>query len=102
MSNKINRLNDEPEFYNTLTTNCTTDVVALARALGSDMRYSWKVVLSGYAPEYAYELGKLDSQPAVCRTAAAQPDKSRGRMRVGDDPEFSIKIREGLPMPQRR
>ena len=79
--NKINRLNEEPEFYNTLITNCTTDVVALARALGSDMRYSWKVVLSGYAPEYAYELGKLDSQPAVCRTAAAQPDKSPGACR---------------------
>ena len=96
--NKINRLNAEPEFYNTLTTNCTTDVVALARALGSDMRYSWKVVLSGYAPEYAYELGKLDSRLPFAELRRRSLINLRAHA-VGDDLAFSIKIREGLPMP---
>lgn len=95
---KINRLNDRPEFYNTLTTNCTTDVVALARALGSDMRYSWKVVLSGYAPEYAYELGKLDSSVPFAELRRRSLINPRAHA-VGDDPAFSIKIRQGLPMP---
>ena len=30
---KINQLKERPKFYNTLTTNCTTDVWSLARAL---------------------------------------------------------------------
>ena len=39
---KINQLRGEPEFYNTLTTNCTTDVVALVRALGGDIGITGK------------------------------------------------------------
>ena len=96
--NKINRLYDAPEFYNTLTTNCTTDVVALARALGSDMRYSWKVVFSGYAPEYAYELGKLDSRLPFAELRRRSLINPRAHA-VGEDPDFSVKIRDVLPRP---
>jgi hypothetical protein len=93
---KINQLRGEPEFYNTLTANCTTDVVGLARALGGDIRYSWKVLLSGYAPQYVYELGKLDTRmpfPELRRQSLI----NRRAHEVGDDPAFSVKIRQGLP-----
>ena len=96
--NKINRLYDQPEFYNTLITNCTTDVVALARGLGGDIRYSWKVLLSGYAPEYAYERGSLDSRLSFIELRQRSLVNPRAHA-VGDDPDFSIKIRKGLPMP---
>lgn len=95
---KINQLYDAPEFYNTLTTNCTTDVVALAQALGGDMRYSWKVLLSGYVPENAYELDKLDSRLPFAELRQRSRVNPRAHA-VGDDPAFSMKIREGLPMP---
>lgn len=93
---KINQLRREPEFYNTLTTNCTTDVVGLVRALGGAVRYNWKVLLSGYAPEYAYELGRIDTRlpfPELRR----QSFINRRAHEVGDDPAFSEKIRQGLP-----
>jgi Domain of unknown function (DUF4105) len=35
---RINQLKERPEFYNTLTTNCTTDVWLLARALSIGFR----------------------------------------------------------------
>ena len=58
---KINQLKERPEFYNTLTTNCTTDVWSLVRHLTGQLPLDWRVLLSGYFPEYAYELGSLDT-----------------------------------------
>jgi len=59
---QINSLKEKPEWYNTLTANCTTDVVKLLKANGGRARYNWKVLASGYAPQYAYELGSLDTR----------------------------------------
>ena len=91
-------MKDAPEWYNTLTTNCTTNIVRHVRAFGAEVPYSWKVLLSGYAPQYAYELGALDTTipfEALRRRSHINP-KSRA---VGDAPDFSAKIREGLPKP---
>lgn len=95
---QINSMKETPEWYNTLTTNCTTNVVRHVRAFGGQARYTWKVLLSGYAPQYAYELGALDTTipfEELRRRSHINP-KSRA---VGDAPDFSAKIREGLPKP---
>src|SRR5215468_12399266 len=39
----INRCVEQPEFYNTLTTNCTTTILFHARASGGIARYNWKI-----------------------------------------------------------
>jgi hypothetical protein len=57
---KLNRLREHPEFYNTLTTNCTTMILTHAAVNPGSLPFSWKILLSGYAPEYAYERGRLD------------------------------------------
>jgi hypothetical protein len=95
---QINSLKESPEWYNTLTTNCTTNVVRHVRAFGGRAQYNWKVLLSGYAPQYAYELGALDTSlpfEELRRRSFINP-KARA---VGDDPQFSAKIRQGLPKP---
>ena len=51
-----------PEFYNTLTNNCTTSILGRANAVSPAIAYSWKILASGHAAEYAYELGLLGSQ----------------------------------------
>lgn len=56
----INELHQRPRFYNTLTTNCTTMILAHTAVNPSRIPYSWKILFSGYAPEYAYEHGRLD------------------------------------------
>jgi len=93
---QINSMKEKPEWYNTLTTNCTTDVVRLIRAYGGRARYNWKVLLSGYAPRYAYENGSLDTRIPFEELRRLSYINSKARA-VGDDPEFSRKIREGLP-----
>jgi hypothetical protein len=96
---QINFMKEDPEWYNTLTTNCTTDVVRLIRAYGGQARYNWKVLLSGYAPQYAYENGSLDARIPFEELRKLSYINPKARA-VGDDPGFSRKIREGLLRPQ--
>ncbi len=57
---KLDALATQPEWYNTLTANCTTGILARAN-VPDHIRFDWRVLLSGYAPRYAYELGLLDA-----------------------------------------
>ena len=59
---KINALNEHPEFYNTLTTNCTGNIWLHSQVNSGRVPYSWKILLSGHVPEYLYEIGRLDTQ----------------------------------------
>jgi hypothetical protein len=91
----INDLRERPRFYNTLTTNCTTMIRAHAAVNHSAIPYSWKILFSGYAPEYAYEQGRLD------RTLSFEELKRRSlvnaRAQAADQaPDFSQRIRAGL------
>jgi len=92
----INKLRTQPRFYNTLTTNCTTMILAHSAVNPGHIPYSWKVLLSGYAPEYVYERGRLDQslpfeelkRRSLINAAAQAADKA---------PDFSKRIRAGLP-----
>jgi hypothetical protein len=92
----LNALREHPRFYNTLTTNCTTMILAHAAVNPGSIPYSWKVLLSGYAPEYAYDMGRLDrslpfdelKRRAHINAVAQAADKA---------PDFSQRIRAGFP-----
>jgi hypothetical protein len=92
----INALHERPRFYNTLTTNCTTMIFAHTAVNPGHVPLSWKILLSGYVPEYVYEMGRLDRSlpfPELKRrshvNAAAQAaDRA---------PDFSRRIRVGMP-----
>jgi hypothetical protein len=56
---KINSLNARPEFYNSLTTNCTTNIWMHSLVNPGHTPFSWKILASGYVPEYLYEQGRL-------------------------------------------
>lgn len=58
---KMNALKATPDFYNTLVNNCTTDIWYNTRVNATHMQFSWKILASGYVPEYLYESGKLDT-----------------------------------------
>ena len=59
--NKINSLKERPEFYNTLTTNCTTNIWFHSLVNPEHVPFNWKILASGYLPQYLYELGRLDT-----------------------------------------
>jgi hypothetical protein len=58
---KINALKEHPEFYNSLTTNCTSNIWLHSRINPGHLPYSWKILLSGYVPEFLYDNGRLDT-----------------------------------------
>jgi hypothetical protein len=92
---KINQLHERPEFYNTATTNCTTNIVTHIRALRKGVPLSWKMLLSGHFPELVYEYGALD--PSLPFETLRQQSRINDRARAAGDANFSCRIREGLP-----
>jgi hypothetical protein len=55
-------LAERPEFYNTVTNNCTSNIVRIIdRGLprGKRLGLSWRLLFSGYADEFAYDVGRL-------------------------------------------
>jgi hypothetical protein len=48
-----------PSFYNTLTTNCTTNIWMNTHVNAGRVPLSWKILASGHLPEYLYEPGRL-------------------------------------------
>jgi hypothetical protein len=95
---RINELKDHPAFYNTLTTNCTTNVLFHTRVNPNSPPLSWKVLLSGYTPQYAYELGRLDTTRPFPELERLSRVNDRAHA-AGRDPAFSQRIRTGLPIP---
>lgn len=95
----LNEMNDvaaNARFYHSIWTNCTTQLVRIARAAGRRLPLDWRMIASGHAPSYLYDQGLLDTRrsfPALRDLAAVS---ARGKA-AGDDPAFSARIREGIP-----
>ena len=93
---EINRLKEQPEFYNTLITNCTSNIWLHSRVNPDHLPYSWKLLASGHVPELLYEHGKLDTRLPLAelqRRSLINPRAVAG----GDGEDFSRRIRQGLP-----
>ena len=93
---EINRLRDRPEWYNALTSNCTTVVRGLAAPLATRSWRSWKLYVNGFLPELGYEVGALDQTLPVGELRARSRIVERARA-AGRAPDFSRRIRQGLP-----
>jgi hypothetical protein len=93
---EINRLNEQPRWYNTLTTNCTTAIATHVRALGGELPLSWRVLLSGYFPSLLYDRGVLDQSLPYDELRKASLINGRAEAALGAD-DFYARIREGLP-----
>lgn len=93
VAQRINKLSVEPEFYNSLTNNCTTNLAAHVNQVSPNkINYGWKVLLPGLSAEYAYELGLLDNRIPLedLTRVASVNDLAREHF---DSPDFSQLIR---------
>jgi hypothetical protein len=62
MLERANHLAAHPEFYNTLTSTCTTNIVRHVNEIApKKVPFSFKVLLPAYADELAYRIGLLDT-----------------------------------------
>ncbi|MGH7460062.1 MAG: DUF4105 domain-containing protein [Longimicrobiales bacterium] len=93
MLESANQLYDQPEFYNTLTNNCTTRILDHANQV-ADRKIRWgrEVLLPGYADELAMRLGLLDAQGTIEDVRARYLVNARAQT-FADAPDFSVRIR---------
>jgi hypothetical protein len=94
----MNDMRERPRFYNTLTTNCTTGILMHTRMNPESPPMSWKVLLSGYVPDYLYEMGRIDTTRSFPELEKLSRVNARAHA-AEKDLEFSQRIREGLPKP---
>lgn len=94
---QANALAETPEFYNTLTTNCTTQIFRMVRALDPGIPLDYRVLLAGLVPDYVYDLGSLDTRLPFATLRERSHIQGRAR---SDDPDFSRLIRVGVPDPR--
>lgn len=93
---RMNRMHQQPEWYNALTSNCTTNirVHALHAAEGAPPPWDWRILANGHGDELMYERGQLAGKlpfDALRKQALINP----AALAAGDSPEFSRLIRLG-------
>lgn len=90
---RANALAERPEFYHTLTNNCTTNIIDhVNRVATRPVPYGWRTLLPGYTDEVAAALGLLDTDQPIEQARQRFHINERAR-RFADDPLFSLRIR---------
>jgi hypothetical protein len=91
-----NRLHAGPEWYNALTHNCTTTIRGLAPSGAVGRWPSWQLFLNGYLDQLLYARGVVTRSLPFADLRSQSHINERAR-RADDAPDFSRRIREGLP-----
>ena len=96
---RVNKIHAKPEFYNTITHNCTTTLAASGQEILPPNPFDYRLLLNGYADRMAFDNGWIDTKDPF--------DKTRTRhyvnRRLLDNPPpeiFSRRIRPHLPQPK--
>jgi len=93
MLRKANDLREHPEFYNTLTDNCTSKLRDHVNAISPGrVPSTWRVVLPGYSDVLLENLGLLDSSLDLEQARRRFRINDRARAAAGRS-DFSTRIR---------
>lgn len=96
MLTRANALMATPEFYNTVTSNCTTNIVHHINELRDEpLKYDWRMLLPAESDALAQELGFITPGQSI--------EEARARYRINDRAalsaeaaDFSARIRSSL------
>lgn len=91
---RANTLREHPEFYNTLTNNCTSNVVSHVNQIApKTVPGGIKTILPGYSDEVAHRLGLIDTDLDITTARARYLINARAKQFIRDS-AFSSRIRE--------
>jgi Domain of unknown function (DUF4105) len=93
----VNAIHLQPQFYNALTDNCTTNVrMHTAATTAKPAPWDWRMLLNGTVDELVYENGGFASHLPF--TELKQISLIDAKAQAADQaPDFSERIRIGLP-----
>ena len=90
---RVNKLRVAPEYYDTLTNNCTTNIARhVNRLFPNRIPLDYRVLLAGYSDRMAFDLGLLDTDTTFEATKA-QAEVNYLAYLYRNDADFSTKIR---------
>jgi hypothetical protein len=90
---RVNQLHDKPELYDSISNNCTTNIVQhINRLVPGKIPQDYRVLLPGFSDQLAYDLKLIDT------SLPFEEVKRRARvndlaLKYRDDPNFSARIR---------
>jgi hypothetical protein len=94
--NTVNALQENPRWYNAVTSNCTTSI-RNQRSVKLRAPWDWRILFNGKADEMLYQDHAI-ATGGLPFTELKQRSLINSRARAADkDPDFSRVIREGLP-----
>jgi hypothetical protein len=93
---EADKLAKAPRFYDTLFANCTTIVYGMAERIVGGLPLDWRLLASGYLPEYLYDVGALVPGFDVDTLRAAGRITLRAQA-ADASANFSRAIRVGVP-----
>lgn len=92
----VNELARRPKWYNALTQNCTTTIRQHVLYVGKTRPFDWRLLANGRVDELGYERGMIDTSLPFAELKRCSNVVDRARS-AGNAPDFSARIREGLP-----
>jgi len=95
---EVNRLAQQPKWYNALNHNCTTAIRYHLKHLGLAQRLDWRILANGRLDELLYQRGSVDTRLPLAELRQLSEINVRAKA-AGQDPHFSARIREGVPNP---
>lgn len=94
MLNRNNKLAKEPEFYNTLTSTCTTNIVSHVNEISKGrIPLSYKVLMPAYSDEFAQKIGLIEQNIPIDKLREKYLINEKAE-KYADDENWSKRIRE--------
>ena len=95
IARRIQKLENEPEFYHTMTSSCMTNIADHVNEIApGTIPWSYKIVFPGYSDEVAYELGFVDTTLSLEELREKYQVNTAAKT-YDDGEHFSQIIREG-------
>lgn len=91
----VNELHENPRWYNAVTNNCTT-AIRNQETTRERPPLDWRMLVNGYGDELLYERGNISRTLPFAELKQRSHINSRAKA-ADADPDFSTRIREGLP-----
>lgn len=92
----MNDLAVHPRWYNAGVDNCTTGIRVHVEHIGSVRPWDWRILVNGYGDQLLYERGNIDTDLPFDELRKQSNIVARAKA-AGTSPDFSARIREGLP-----
>jgi hypothetical protein len=90
---RANKLASEPEYYDTITNNCTSNIVRhINRMQPGRIPFDLRVLLPGYADQLAHDLGLLDTDVSLTLSRPEHRITELANLHIASE-QFSQRIR---------